>query len=215
MLCSPVCLLVGATLVVAPFVVLLRAPHEGRPYGQAGAADMAEHSNAAISPESVALSDYIAAAAGRELPPPVIAKTKHHVLDTLASMLSGSRLRAGKLAAAYVGRIGGTQEAIVIGTALVAPAELAALANGMAGHADETDDSHLGGRFHPGCGIVPAALAVAEQQDRGGAEFLRAVALGYDVGARLNMALGYANPNAATHSTHSLGTAFGAAAAAA
>jgi exodeoxyribonuclease V alpha subunit len=32
----------------------------------------------------------------------------------------------------------------------------------MMGHADETDDSHLAGLFHPGCGIVPAALAVAE-----------------------------------------------------
>ena len=103
-----------------------------------------------------------------------------------------------------------------MGTALVVPAETAALANGMAAHADETDDSHLGGRFHPGCGIVPAAFAVAEQQDRTGAELIRAVALGYDVGARLNMSLGYANPNNATgHSTHSLGAAFGAAAAAA
>src|SRR5947199_91070 len=44
----------------------------------------------------------------------------------------------------------------------------------------------------------------------------RAVALGYDVGARLNLALGYSDPNNKPgHSTHSLGAAFGAAAAAA
>ena len=172
-------------------------------------------SNAAISHESTALSEYIAAATTRELPAAVVAKTRHHILDTLAAILSGSRLRAGELAAGYVARLGGTGEATVIGTAQVVPAESAAMANGMAGHADETDDSHLGGRFHPGCGIVPAALAVAEQQDRGGADLIRAVALGYDVGARLNMSLGYANPNTATHSTHSLGAAFGAAAAAA
>src|SRR5919109_1431222 len=95
------------------------------------------------------------------------------------------------------------------------PAEFAAFANGMAAHADETDDSHLGGRFHPGCAIVPAALAVAEQQDRGGRELISAVALGYDMGARLNMALGFARPDTARHSTHSLGAAFGAAAASA
>ncbi|WP_446916816.1 MmgE/PrpD family protein, partial [Klebsiella pneumoniae] len=77
----------------------------------------------------------------------------------------------------------------------------AALANGMMGHADETDDSHLGGRFHPGCGIVPAALAVAEREGRSGTDFLRAVALGYDIGARVTMALGYARPNTARHST--------------
>jgi len=176
---------------------------------------MVDQSHSDVSKECAALSEYIAAAAGRALPPAVAAKTRHHVIDTLAAILSGSHLRPGKLAAAYVARLGGAKEATVIGATLVVPAELAALANGMAGHADETDDSHLGGRFHPGCGIIPAALAVAEQQDRGGAEFLRAVALGYDVGARLNMSLGYATPSAATHSTHSLGAAFGAAAAAA
>src|SRR5262245_49124306 len=176
---------------------------------------MSVQSDSAISPLTRQLADYIAGAPDRALPPEVIEKTKHHVLDTLAAILSGSRLAAGELAAAYVKRLGGTPESTVIGTALVVPAELAALANGMAGHADETDDSHLRGRFHPGCGIVPAALAVGEQRDCGGAEFLRAIALGYDIGARLTMSLGYPSPNAATHSTHSLGVAFGAAAAAA
>jgi len=176
---------------------------------------MSVQSDNAISPMTRQLSDYIAGAAARPLPSEVERKTKDHVLDTFAAILSGSRLRPGEVAAAYVGRLGGAPESTVLGTALVAPAELAALANGMAGHADETDDSHLRGRFHPGCGIIPAALAVGEQQDCGGAEFLRAVALGYDIGARLTISLGYPSPNQATHSTHSLGVAFGAAAAAA
>src|SRR5712691_4565576 len=173
-------------------------------------------SNTGISAVNLALSEYIATAADRALPAPVVAKTKHHILDTLAAILSGSRLRAGRLAAGYAARLAGAPEATVLGTSLVVPAEAAALANAMAAHADETDDSHLGGRFHPGCGIVPAAFAVAEQQDHTGSELIQAVALGYDVGARLNMSLGYANPNNAKgHSTHSLGAAFGAAAAAA
>src|SRR5206468_8120362 len=115
----------------------------------------------------------IATVADHALPPAVTAKTKHHILDTLAAILSGSRLRAGRLAAGYAARLAGAPEATVMGTSLVVPAETAALANAMAAHADETDDSHLGGRFHPGCGIVPAALAVAEQQDRGGAALIR------------------------------------------
>src|SRR5690606_31016538 len=82
-------------------------------------------------------------------------------------------------------------------------------------HADETDDSHLGGRFHPGCAIVPAALAAAEANGSSGAEFLRAVALGYDIGARAVMALGHARPDTAKHSSHSIGLLFGSAAAAA
>jgi 2-methylcitrate dehydratase PrpD len=170
----------------------------------------------AISPENLRLSEYIAGTAARDLPAPVAAKTKHHILDTLAAILSGSRLRAGTLAAGYAARFAALPEATVMGTALAVPAETAALANAMSGHADETDDSHLGGRFHPGCAIVPAAFAVAEVTDRSGAELIRAVAVGYDVGARLNMSLGYSNPNNASgHSTHSLGAAFGAAAASA
>src|SRR5262249_40594122 len=149
----------------------------------------------AISPVNLTLSEYIASAAQRALPPEVVLKTKHHILDTLAAILSGSKLRAGTLAAGYAARFAGVPEATVMGTKLLVPAEVAALANGMAGHADETDDSHLGGRFHPGCGIVPAAFAVAEVADRSGADLIAAVAVGYDIGARLNMSLGYSNPN--------------------
>ncbi|WP_230532852.1 MmgE/PrpD family protein [Microvirga roseola] len=176
---------------------------------------MNAHSSSDISQEASVLSEYISATLDRELPSDVVVKTKHHILDTLAAILSGSRLRAGRLAASYVEPIGGASEALVIGTRLIVPVVNAALANGMAGHADETDDSHLAGRFHPGCGIVPAALAMAEKQDRSGRDFLRAVALGYDVGARTTIALGLHRPDTSRHSTHSLGPAFGGAAAAA
>jgi 2-methylcitrate dehydratase PrpD len=176
---------------------------------------MSAEATAAISNEARDLSEYVAGTMVRELPPAVAAKTGLHILDTLAAILSGSRLKAGKLAAPYVAAIGGAAEATVIGTRHLVPAANAALANGMSGHGDETDDSHLAGRFHPGCAIVPAALAVAERQNLGGGDLVRAVALGYDVGARLNMSLGYSRPDTTQHSTHSLGAVFGAAAAAA
>ncbi|MGE0119717.1 MAG: MmgE/PrpD family protein [Dongiaceae bacterium] len=167
-----------------------------------------------VSALTATLAGYIAAALGRALPAAVAEKTKHHLLDTLAAMLSGSRLKPGRLAAAYVERLGGWPAATVVGTGTVTSTVNAALANGMMAHADETDDSHLRGRFHPGCGIVPAALAVAEATAGSGAALLKAVALGYDVGARATMALGYSRADTARHSTHSLGPAFGAVAAA-
>jgi len=168
-----------------------------------------------VSAVTRALSDYIAGTPQRALPAEVVAKTKLHVLDTLAAMLSGSRLKPGALAAAYVNRVGGRPAATVIGTPIITSAVNAALANGMMGHADETDDSHLAGLFHPGCGIVPAALATAEQEGRSGTDLIRAVALGYDIGARVAPALGSRRSDTASHSTHSLATLFGAAAAAA
>jgi 2-methylcitrate dehydratase PrpD len=45
-------------------------------------------------------------------------------------------------------------------------------------HADETDDSHNASRSHPGCAVVPAALAAGEEFGIDGARFLRAVTLG-------------------------------------
>ena len=171
-------------------------------------------SAAEISPLMRTLSEYIAGALKRPLPREVAEKTRHHVLDTIAAMVSGSRLLPGKKAIAYAKTLGGAREATVIGSRVVTLAQHAALANGMLGHADETDDSHAPSLSHPGCAIVPAALAMAEREARNGTAFLRAVALGYDVGCRLTMALHAYDFRNAGHSTHSFGPMFGAAAAA-
>ncbi|MGZ8231842.1 MAG: MmgE/PrpD family protein, partial [Burkholderiales bacterium] len=66
----------------------------------------------------------------------------------------------------------------------------AALANAMFGHADETDDFHPETKAHPGCAVVPAALAMAEREGRSGQELVRAVTLGYDLCCRFLLALG-------------------------
>src|SRR6267143_353564 len=110
--------------------------------------------------------------------------------------------------------LGGTKEAFVVGTRIVTAAANAALANGMLGHADETDDSHSPSQTHPGCGVVAAAFAMAERERASGTALLRAVALGYDVCCRLTQSLGAVQFRAAGHSTHSFGPTFGAAAAA-
>ncbi len=85
----------------------------------------------------------------------------------------------------------------------------------MLAHSDETDDSHAPSQSHPGCSIVPAALAAGEQFGIDGTRFMRAVALGYDVGTRVTMTLGALDYQMETHrSTHSIAGDFGSAAAA-
>src|SRR5712675_1905362 len=160
------------------------------------------------------LSAYIAGALRRPLPPAVLEKTRHHLLDTIAAMLSGSRLPPGKKAISCAKTLGGAKEAFVVGSRIVTSAANAALANGMLGHADETDDSHSPSQTHPGCGVVAAAFAMAERERAGGTALLRAVALGYDVCCRLTQSLNAIEFRAAGHSTHSFGPTFGAAAAA-
>ena len=168
-----------------------------------------------VSPITEQLATYIAGATRQPLPPAVEEKTKHHVLDTIAAMVSGSKLLPGRRAIAYAKARGGVEEATVVGTRIRTTVELAALANGMMAHADETDDSHAGSVTHPGCAVVPAALALGERHKRNGAAFLRAVALGYDVGSRFSMALDARAFFDEGHSTHSFAPSFGAAAAAA
>ena len=159
------------------------------------------------------LSAYIAQARNKALPAAVLEATKHHVLDSLAAMASGSQLRAGEVAHAYVKPLGGAREATVVGSKFVTNAVNAALANGMQAHADETDDSHSHSVTHPGCSIVSAALAMAERSRSSGTALLRAVALGYDVATRMNMMLGGMEFAKLGHLTSGFGPAFGTTAA--
>ena len=161
------------------------------------------------------LSQYMVAARSAKLPPEVSQKARHHILDTIAAMVSGASLEPGRLAISYAQSLGGTPEAQVVGSSMVTTAVNAALVNGMLAHADETDDSHAPSGTHPGCAVVPAALAMAERANGSGETLLNAVVLGYDVGCRTMRALRPNQPlEGRTFSSHSIGGVFGAAAAA-
>jgi 2-methylcitrate dehydratase PrpD len=162
----------------------------------------------------VRLSTYMADAKDRPLPAEAVEKTKQIILDTFAAMLSGSELPPGKLAINLAKVHGGEKVATVAGTNIVCGPIEAALANGMLAHSDETDDSHAPSLSHPGCSVVPVALAASEQFDGDGTRFLRAVALGYDIGPRMTMTMGRDTAMTEGHkSTHSISGTFGSAAA--
>ena len=161
------------------------------------------------------VSAYIAAAARAELPAQVVKKAKCHILDTLAAMVSGSRLRAGQSAIKYIQNQGGKKEALVVGSSVITSAVQAALANGMMAHADETDDSDTKSFMHPGSAIVPAALAMAEREGADGISFLKSVVAGYDIGCRTILALGREHLLQGSGATPGIGGCFGAASAAA
>jgi 2-methylcitrate dehydratase PrpD len=160
------------------------------------------------------LTHYMDQARTAKVPPAVLESAKHHILDTLAAMVSGSQLKPGRFAIAYAQQQAGPAEAQVAGSRLRVSAINAALANGMLAHADETDDSHGEAGMHPGCAVVPAALAMAERENASGLDFVRAVVLGYDVGCRINQALGRAALRARHHLPFSIGGTMAATAAA-
>ena len=167
-----------------------------------------------VSPLMLKLSAYIATALRRPLPSAISARAKLHLVDTFAAMISGTRLLPGKKAIAYVKSIGGKAEAGVIGTRLITSAANAALANGMFGHADETDDTHPPTLTHPGTSVVPAALAIGERNRLSGAAVLRAIVLGYDICARILLTLKPMPYLRSGHHAGATGQLFGAAAAA-
>ena len=170
---------------------------------------------AEVSPVMATLSRYMAAARDRALPADALEAVKHHVLDTFAAMVSGSGLPPGKAALSFAALQGGRPVATVVGSAIVASPMDAALINGVLAHSDETDDSHGDSQSHPGSSTVPAALAAGESFQITGMQLLRAVALGYDIGPRVTMALGGVTfRNDTRRSTHSIAGTFGAAAAA-
>ena len=159
------------------------------------------------------LSTYISNGANAELPIEVIEMAKHHILDTLTAMVSGSTLIPGKSAMKYIQALGGKEEAQVAASKLVTSAINAAFANGMMAHSDETDDSHRKTLVHPGAAIVPATLAMAERGGADGRRFLRSVVVGYDVGCRMILALDPDQLLQGSGATPGIGGCFGAASA--
>ena len=135
------------------------------------------------------LADYAASTSYDALPGPIRERAKLVILDELASAYFGAACPAGRLAGGYVTGQTTAAEAVVLRTGQHSSAELAALANGTAGHADEIDGAHVVGG-HPGATLVHAAAAVAQLRRSSGADLINAVVLGYDVGTRLIDACG-------------------------
>lgn len=157
----------------------------------------------------------MAEARQRTLAPHVAREARHRILDTLAAMVSGSRLKPGEMAIRYAQSQGGIPEASVLATDIMTSAVNAALVNGMFAHADETDDFEPVTKAHPGSAIVPAAFAMAEREGRSGSDLIAAVTLGYDVCCRFLLALGPDLVRASHRSAEGTSSTLGAVAAAA
>src|SRR5882672_4120725 len=170
---------------------------------------------AEISPVMAKLSTYMSEAGGRAIPDEVVEKAKHHILDTFAAMISGVDLPPARAALQYARDFNTDKTATIVASKMTATPPEAAFVNGMLAQSDETDDSNEYSQSHPGCAIVPAALAAGEKFGIDGTRFLRAVTLGYDIGPRMTISFGAIDFRNNSHkSTHAISSVFGSAAAA-
>lgn len=161
--------------------------------------------------DRTSLTDGLAALLQREVPQSLHARAALHVLDWLGCAVIGTAGQTGRKVAAHGAVLGGGPARAVGAGWLAAPA--AAFVNGAYGNVLEMDDIHRTAVLHPGPVVVPAALAMAQQQGAGGGDVLDALVRGYEAMIRIGRAAGPGHYRQ-WHPTATCG-AFGAAAAAA
>ena len=158
------------------------------------------------------LARFGAAFHARSVAPEVIHAAKRAVVDWYASVFPGYATPPVQLLmAALADDLDRGKCRLVTGQA--ATPRTAALINGAAAHAAEVDDSFRGAMYHPGAATIAAALAAGQEVGADGAEFLRAVVVGYEISTRIGVVLGRSHYRY-WHNTGTVGV-FGAAAAAA
>jgi 2-methylcitrate dehydratase PrpD len=159
------------------------------------------------------LAEFVASTSLSHMPDEVIDRAKYFVLDYLGVALRGSLVDSSAAVRAFADRFAPPGHATIIGGDQGTHPAYAALANGAAAHCLEMDDTHQEGSIHLGAPVISALMAASEMQPASGGEFLTAVVLGYEVAARLAMAVGpEAHYRRGFHPTGTCGT-FGAAAA--
>ncbi len=129
----------------------------------------------------------------QDIPGPVQRCAKEHLLDGFATMVAGTDEEAIRQIDRHLRNLGGKPEATVVGTRIKAPAQHAALANGVRGHVLDYDDTQLatlrtrpfGQLTHPTTPVLAAAAALAEKIRASGSELLSAYVVGVEIACRL------------------------------
>jgi 2-methylcitrate dehydratase PrpD len=159
-----------------------------------------------------ALAERACAIAYDALPAPVRELARQCVLDYVGVGLAGADDELARILLDEMAEAGGRPQAGVIGHAERLPILSAALVNGAITHALDYDDVNLAMPGHPSVAILPALLALAEEQKASGKAVIAAFVAGYETCCRIGMALRPGHYDRGFHATGTVG-AFGAAAA--
>jgi 2-methylcitrate dehydratase PrpD len=135
-------------------------------------------------------------------------------LDCLGAALGGAKSKATSLVHRYLTDLRVDGPCTVLGMAQRCNAEHAALANGVAAHVLDIDDTNNTMDGHPSVAALASSLAVAEAHHRSGAELVTAFVLSFEVQAKLASLLPRGLSALGWHNCGTLGT-IGAAASAA
>lgn len=159
------------------------------------------------------VANFVAKTRYGNLPSDVVGAARGFILDGIGVALAGSTDECSRIVQAQIRQMGGNGQATVLGTALSVPMAKAALANGVAAHAMDYDDTQLstsreavyGLLTHPTTPVLAAALAVGEKNRISGKELLLAYILGVEVECRIADAINPRHYQSGFHSTATMG----------
>lgn len=160
------------------------------------------------------LAEFIVKTSLDDLPAAALPLVRNAALDTVGVMLAGAGEPAARLVRQAIRAEGGAPLCTVVGTRMRTSPTWAALANGVAGHAHDFDDTNFALMGHPSAPLFAAALAAAEAQPADGRAVALAYVLGFEIDGTIGSALNPAHYTRGWHATSSIGT-IGCAAAAA
>ncbi len=160
------------------------------------------------------LADFTSSLTLEDIPQEVTEAAKLHVLDLIGCGVAGHAMGAAAGAREAMLEGGLTGPSTAIGSPHGQSSFDAAFSNGVTCHALDFDDTHTGAIAHVSTVVVPAALAIGEEQGSSGADVLAAIIGGSEVVLRLGLAAGPRFHNVGFHPSAVVGV-FGATAAAA
>src|SRR5919197_836083 len=143
------------------------------------------------------------------LPPEVRRVARQCVLDFFAVVLAGASEKLVRILLEDA-LSEGAGAATVIGHPQRLPPLAAALVNGAAAHALDYDDVNLAMPGHPTVAVLPALLALAEQQRSSGRALIEAFVAGYETQCRIGASMKPGHYDSGFHATGTIGS-FGAA----
>ena len=135
------------------------------------------------------LAEFSAQTRYEQLPAEVVRESKRLLLDTIGCAVGAVYTDSGGIALKHVRALGGNPIATIMGTGERTSPVNAAYANARLANVLDADDTFPTGS-HFGSTTVFSALALAEQQKRTGRDLITAIAVGFDVGARIGSSLG-------------------------
>jgi len=118
----------------------------------------------------------------------VIEHSRYIVLDTVGTMLAGASLTEIKALSEMSNSLGGPGGATLMGCQQTSSPYFASFVNGTGAVSLELDEGNQYAINHPSVHILPAALALAEENKQSGAEFLSAFIAGYEISVRIGLA---------------------------